>query len=253
MLKSIWDCPAQKHLGFVLDSKLTFNEHTNRIFSKVNESIALLRKFQSVLPRSSLPTIYTFIRSHFEYVDVAYELKLQVVVSGKTWVDSRGSSSEKLYQKLGLESLQNRRWFRKLCQFHKILKSKSPRYLFNSIPTKLRVHNTRYCDNILLLKIKYNYFRNSFFPSSIVEWNKISREGRNSENITIFKKRLLEFIRPSPNSIFDIYSPHGIKFKQGFNDTINSIRICGGNTKSKNDFWILWSKGNPLWQHSKLW
>ena len=75
---------AQKHLGFVLDSKLTFNEHTNRIFSKVNESIALLRKFQSVLPRSSLPTIYTFIRSHFEYVDVAYELKLQVVVSGKT-------------------------------------------------------------------------------------------------------------------------------------------------------------------------
>ena len=95
--------------------------------------------------------------------------------------------------------------------FYKILKNKSPRYLFDIIPTKLRVHNNRYCDNIPLLKIKHNYFRNSLFPSSIVEWNKLSREVRNSENIRIFKKRLLEFIRPSPNSIFDIYNPYGIK------------------------------------------
>ena len=149
-----------------------------------------------------------------------------------------------------LLSLQNRRWFRKLCQFYNILKSKLPRYLFNIIPTKLRVYNTRYCDNrycdnIPLLKINHNYVRNSFFPSSIVEWNKLSREVRNSENIRIFKKRILEFIRPSPNSIFDIYNPYGIKlltrlrlglshlnehkFKHGFNDTINPICICGGD------------------------
>ena len=162
----------------------------------------------------------------------------------------QGFSSEKIYQELGLESLQSRRWFRKLCQFYKISKSKSPRYLFNIIPTKLRVHNTRYCDNIPLLKIKHNYFRNSFFPSSIVEWNKLSREVRNSENIRIFKKRLLEFIRPSPNSIFDIYNPYGIKlltrlrlglshlnehkFKHGFNDTINPIYICAGDIENIN-------------------
>ena len=81
--------------------------------------------------------------------------------------------------------------------------------------------------------------------SSTIEWNKLSREVRNSENIRIFKKRILEFIRPSPNSIFDIYNPYGIKlltrlrlglshlnehkFKHGFNDTINPICICGGD------------------------
>ena len=42
-------CPAQKHLGLVLDSKLTFNEHISRILSKVNNSIGLLCKFHSVL------------------------------------------------------------------------------------------------------------------------------------------------------------------------------------------------------------
>ena len=81
-----------------------------------------------------------------------------------------------------------RQWFRKLCQLYKVLKSKSPRYLFDIIPTKLRVYNARYCDNIPLLKIKYNCFRNSFLPFSTVEWNKLSQEVGDSENIRIFLK-----------------------------------------------------------------
>ena len=67
-------CPAQKHLGLVLDSKLTFNDHVKYISSKVNKSIGLLRKLQPVLPRSSLLTIYkTFIHSHFDYADNVYD------------------------------------------------------------------------------------------------------------------------------------------------------------------------------------
>ena len=42
----------------------------------------------------------------------------------------RGTSKEKLYQELGLESLQLRRWYRKLGMFCKIYKNKSPQYLF---------------------------------------------------------------------------------------------------------------------------
>ena len=66
-------CLAQKHLGLVLDSKLTFNKHINNVLSKVNKSTVLMRKFQSVLPRSSLLTIYkSFTRSHLDYADVVY-------------------------------------------------------------------------------------------------------------------------------------------------------------------------------------
>ena len=93
-----------------------------------------------------------------------------------------------------------------------------------------------------------------FFPSSIVEWNKLRREVRTSENTRILTKRLLKFIRPSPNSIFGIYDPYGIKlltrlrlglshlneykFKHGFNDTINPICICGGDIESINHFFL---------------
>ena len=34
----------------------------------------------------------------------------------------RGSSREKLYHELDLESLQRQNWYRKLCQFYKIFK-----------------------------------------------------------------------------------------------------------------------------------
>ena len=42
----------------------------------------------------------------------------------------RGTSKEKLYQELGLESLQLRRWYKKLGMFYKICKSESLQYLF---------------------------------------------------------------------------------------------------------------------------
>ena len=44
-----------------------------------------------------------------------------------------GSSTEKLHQKLGLEFLQIRWWFRKLCVFYKTVKKQSPKYLFDLI------------------------------------------------------------------------------------------------------------------------
>ena len=62
---------SEKHLGMFLDFKLSFNEHLETAFAKVNSSIAILRKLQTVLPREALLTIYkSFIRPHFVYGDV---------------------------------------------------------------------------------------------------------------------------------------------------------------------------------------
>ena len=46
----------------------------------------------------------------------------------------KGTSLENLYQELGLESLQQRRWYCKSFIFLKIIKEKSLEYLFNIIP-----------------------------------------------------------------------------------------------------------------------
>ena len=96
----------------------------------------------------------------------------------------------KLYQELHLESLQLRRWYRKLGMSYKISKSESPQYLFKLIPEKTSSYVTGNTDNIPFLKIKQNFYKSSFFPSSIIEWNKLDPNLHNSENFGIFKNNI---------------------------------------------------------------
>ena len=177
--------PYQKHLGMFLDDKLNFGEHLKYIANKVNKSIGLLRKLQNLLPRRSLVTIYkSFIRPHIDYGDVIFDQaynksfheKLEnfqynasLAITGAI----RGTSKEKLYQELGLESLQHRSWFRKLCTFHKIFKNRSPRYFYELLPIKATPHNTRSSINLPLFHIRHNFFKNPFFPSEVIEWNNL--------------------------------------------------------------------------------
>ena len=121
-------------------------------------------------------------------------------------------SKEKIYQKLGLESLRTRRWYRKLCYFFKIFKGQSPEYLSRILPSvSNKAYNTRTNDKILLFSGKHHFFTNSFFPSTVIEWNNLDVKIRYSKTFSAFKKSILTFIRPSSNSIFNCHSPRRIK------------------------------------------
>ena len=48
---------TQKHLGMILDSKLRFKKQLQSILTKINKTIELLRKLQSILLRQSPLTI----------------------------------------------------------------------------------------------------------------------------------------------------------------------------------------------------
>ena len=78
---------THKHLGMIIDSKLSYEGYLQSAFSKVNKAIGLLRKLQLTPSRKSLVTIYKpFIL-----------IKIIVTVSGR-------ASNELCYQ--SLESLQ---------------------------------------------------------------------------------------------------------------------------------------------------
>ena len=124
---------SQKHLGVILDFKLTFEEHLNNVLAKVNKAVGLLRKLRNILPRTTLITIHkAFIGPHLDFGDVLYDQAFHT--SFKEKLESfqyntrlaltgaiRGTSKDKIYQELELESLWDPRWCRKLCFFYKIL------------------------------------------------------------------------------------------------------------------------------------
>ena len=83
---------------------------------------------------------------------------------------------------------------------------------------------------------------NTFFPSTITEWNKLDLRIRNSASLNVFKGRLLQFVRPLENSVFTCHNPIGIKyltrlrlglsnlryhkFKHDFLDTVDPLCSC---------------------------
>ena len=132
----------QKHLGLILDSKLNFFDHISEKIRKMNLS----------LPRSSLLTIYkSFVRPHQDCGDVTYDQPNNSSLSHK--IESvqynvaigitrtvRRTSKKKLYQELGLESLKNRRWLRRMSYLCKIISTKSPPFLYELMPSLQRSH-----------------------------------------------------------------------------------------------------------------
>ena len=163
-----------------------FRYHVNEKIKKSVKGIGLLRKLPSILPRTSLLTIYKlFIRPHLDYGEVVYDQssndafskKLETVKYNASLAIKgpiKGTSREKRYQKLGLEYLQQRRWVRRLCLFYKVVSTKLPAYIYDIIPPVSQ--SQRHPNTFNSISCRTEYFKNSFFPCVIGEWHKLNPE-----------------------------------------------------------------------------
>ena len=254
----------QKHLGLFLDSKLNFSGHINEKIKKATKGINVIRKMNLSLPRSSLLTIYkSFVRPHLDYGDVIYDQPNNTSLSDK--IESvqynavlaitgaiRGTSKEKLYQELGLESLRNRRWLRRMSYLYKIISTKLPPYLYDLIPPLQKSH--RYPGCFKTLRCRTELFRNSFLSFTVNEWNKLDSDIKNSDSYEMFRKKLLAFLRPVGNSMYGIYDPFRVKlinrlrlgfshlrehkFRHNFADTVNPLCSCALETENTEHFFL---------------
>ena len=85
-----------------------------------------MKKLSLILSRKSLLTIYkSFVRPNLDYADIIYDKplneslkrKIEMVQYNAALIITgafKGTSRDKIYQELGLESLADRRWTRKL-------------------------------------------------------------------------------------------------------------------------------------------
>ena len=186
--------------------------------NKVDKTIGFLRKLQNNLPRTSLITIFkSFTRPHRDYGDIIYDrayntsfhLNIESIQYNAALAITgavRGTSGEKLYQELGFESLQQRR-----CCLFKIIKNQSPRYLFQLVPSPDARYFSWSSKNIPQRWTKHDFFENSFFPSTIKEWNSLDPHIRKFKSIIIFKSNILKFIRTKPNNVYHCHNPRAIK------------------------------------------
>ena len=116
-----------------LHTKLEFQGHLKIILNKVNKTIGLLRKPHNILPRVLLLTIFkSFKRPHLDYEDIIYDQEYSVSfhqynvllesIQYNSGLDITGAiigtSTERLHNKLDLDTLEKRRWYKKLSCFY---------------------------------------------------------------------------------------------------------------------------------------
>ena len=116
---------------------------------------------------------------------------------------------EKIYHESGLESLQDRRWCRKLYLFYKVLKNENPKYLFILIPTRRLLCSTRNIHNTPC-KQKTKFFQKRFFPSIVIQQYNLDPHYRKSESFQVFKGNIFKLITSSRNSVYNFHNPRGI-------------------------------------------
>ena len=218
-----------KHLGMILDRKLSFNKHIQEKIAKANRGLGIMKHLKKWISHNTLTVIYLmYVRPHLDYGDIVFDISdlntnsvfesnTSSLIAKKTekvqyeaakiilgaW---HGTSREKLYDILGWESLHNRRNLRKLNLLYEIHKEKSPRYLQLIMADQKFSVNSRFYNKFLFKDIicRTNSYKTSFFPSTIKSWNKLDVSIRNSKSKNIFKNRLLNQIRPKKKSYFGI-------------------------------------------------
>ena len=126
--------------------------------------------------------------------------------------------------------------------------------MFNLITAEYTYYSLRTSDNIPCFNAKHNFFKKFFFPSTIIEWNKLDITLRKCDRFNVFKKKILKFIRLSSNSFYNFHNPIGIKyitrirlglshlrehkFKHSFQDSISPICNCGNDVESAIHFFL---------------
>ena len=85
-------------------------------------------------------------------------------------------------------------------------------------------------NKISSFKTRHNFFKDSFFPAVISEWNSLDVNIRNSSSINVFKKELLKFIRPVPNSTYNINDSKGLTLQDCGLDSVICVITNSGTT-----------------------
>ena len=112
-----------------------------------------------------------------------------------------------------LESLADKRFYKRLAAFYKFVNNKAPQYLIDYLPTQdLASINLRKRPAIYPLDARTKRYHNSFFPYCISQLNILDSRIRNLPSNATLKRAILDFIRPVPTTTFKINRPSGFSF-----------------------------------------
>ena len=108
----------------------------------------------------------------------------------------QGIFQDELYQELGLKSLNDTRWYRKLVSFYKIINNLSTTYLTaylsNNTPPSLYITRITCLNVFRNIICRTKNFKDTSYPYCINEWSKLDEDKKNQTLLHKFKAQIIE-------------------------------------------------------------
>jgi hypothetical protein len=196
-------------------NNMSWKAHIEKIVTKASRALNLIQRACTIFPRSTREKLYnSMVLPILDYGDILYDnapfnIKEQLnklhrkaaVMCTRAY---RHTETTRLLQELGWLSLDRRRHMHKLTLFYKIKNHLTPPYLSSLCPPLVRDrvqgYRLRNTTNVTNTRWRTTRASNSYFPSTIVQWNALPLTLRNIPTFKQFKSQL--------KAINSVSSPH---------------------------------------------
>ena len=196
---------SHRHLGVILNSSGTWDDHVDDLIVKLSKRIGVLRYLKWKLDRRSLRTIYVmYIRSKLDFADVVWDNCAQHLADRLEILQNEAArivtglpmccSLDNLLNECHLDPLIVRRKNRRLVLMFKIFMGISPSYLQILLPED-RMDDVNYgfrdLYRIRPIETVYAPYRKTFLPRTVAQWNTVpSVVKSSSSSVSCFKRKL---------------------------------------------------------------
>lgn len=191
-----------KYLGVVIDNKLTFKDHIEKIIKKVSSNVGLLYRLSPKLTKSARLTIYqSVIKPHLEYCSSVLFLcnncdvnKLQVLQNKAMRIilkRNRRSNVCVMLKDLNWLSVKQLIVFKVMLFIYKMRSGLLPNYLCTKIEYNYTIYNSRSLrnrENFRLPNLKKSASQNSVFYKGVKMFNLLPYNIKTAINVNQFKK-----------------------------------------------------------------
>ena len=244
-------------------------------YQQLRRGIGMLRFLSNYLSRQTLTELYKlYVRPNLDYGDVIYHIPQKVndfsheitlhrlmerlesvqysaglAITG-AW---KGTSRSKIYEELGWESLNDRRWNRWLVLFFKFINKLTPEYTRYPIPSfGCSNYNLRNQTVIGRMNARTDHFGSSLYPNCLKEWNDLPPAIGESPTVASFKSKLFSLSRPPQKLTYGIYNAEGLAiltqlrvglsqlkshiFNHNFRETVDPMFLVNGGIEDTEHF-----------------
>ena len=199
-----------RYLGVDISSDLSWNFHVDRITGNANRTLGFIRRnIKTKMSRVRETAYNTLVRPQLEYASAVWDPHTdrrinqieQIQKRAARWTVSnfdRQASVTRIIQELGWRTLAQRRADARLCLFYKVI------YCLVAVPLPDHVQYSnrisRYCHSMTFRQVytSKDYYKYSFFPLAIVQWNSLPESVATLHSLDAFKAAVCKLQHSRP-------------------------------------------------------